>query len=456
MLDDPSSAAADSSLKAKALQYVWHPFQRPSEYRDRQYVFCSGRGPYVTDSSGREYLDAISGLWNVNFGYSEKRISDAVSAQLMRMPFASLIVASHEPAIQLAEAIASRTPAGLEVSFFTSGGSEAVESAIKIARHAALRRGQAARRNIVALRRSYHGMSYGALSATGIAEDRWQYGAMLSDTIHAPGYQEFSDRADPTTDALAALHKTIEFLGSHTCAAIIAEPILGAGGMHPSPPGYLRGVRDLCDRIGALLIFDEVVSGWGRCGKMFAADLYGVAPDMLVLAKGMSGGYAPLGAVVVHRAIYELFDGHDDNTFMHGFTYGGSPAGCAAALASLSILESDDLLIKIEADGKWLHDAMEAELAPLPYVGAIRGAGLMLGVDLVLPDGTGRPATPEFGAAVRREARDAGVIIRPTYGGATFNFAPPFICSRGELERIVSTTKAAILKAASESTFVHA
>ena len=436
-----------SSLRDDDLRYVWHPFQQAATYRHRQLVVTGGEGPYLISDEGQRYLDAISGLWNVNLGYSERRIVNAMLAQLERMPFTSLIVFSHEPSIRLAKALIDRVPV-FEKVFFTSGGSEGIETAVKLARHAMAARGEPVRQAILALRGAYHGMSYGALSATGIPDDRWQFGALVPGVHHVASPQSMYGDPDAAAKCLSEFERAVEFYCPNTIAAILVEPVMGVGGMIPPPPGFLEGLRKLTEDIGALLIFDEVASGFGRTGALFAAQKYGVMPDVLVLAKGLSAGYAPLGAVLIGKSLCALCESSPQTAFMHGFTYGGSPAGCSAALKCLEILEEERLFSKVTQDGSYFLSALEEALRGLPHVRNIRGSGLMIGLDLVQPKAPTRKMPPAFGDGVRRIAREHHVIIRPTYGGATFNFAPPFICTREELDRIAKTVRIAVETAA--------
>lgn len=443
------------NMRADDLQFVWHPFHQAAVYKEKQLIAVGGEGPYVIDEQGKKYLDAISGLWNLNLGYSEHRIASAVYEQLKRMPFTSLIVFSHEPSIRLAKCLAERAPGDLDTVFFTSGGSEGVETAIKLARHTALVRGESIRQKIFALRGSYHGMSYGALSVTGITQDRWQFGSLLPEIVHLASPQSFyringNNSSEALADmCVAEVERALAFHEPRTVAAMIVEPVMGVGGMIPPPFDYLRRLRKLCDENGILLIFDEVASGYGRTGALFAADRFGVTPDMLVLAKGMSAGYVPMGAVIVSRALSDLCQTDPSSAFMHGFTYGGSPAGCVAALTCLEIIESEGLLEKVRDDGEFMLSALKDALARFPHVQNIRGVGLMLGLDLIDPSQQ-QPANPALGARIIKIARERGVIVRTTYGGSTFNFAPPFICSRDELTRIVETFSSAVEEAVGE------
>ncbi|MBE9179340.1 aspartate aminotransferase family protein [Oculatella sp. LEGE 06141] len=425
-----------ADLYSDDLAHVWHPFQQATTYRQRQLIAVNGEGPYVIDHQGRRYLDAISGLWNLNLGYSEQRVIKAITQQLEAMPFTSLIVFSHEPSIRLAKALAERSPGDLNTVFFTSGGSEGIETALKLSRHIAYLQGEPLRHNILALRGAYHGMSYGALSVTGVPDDRWQFGALLPGVHHIRSPQGLPNSENSTNQCIADLIRTLEFLNPKTVCALIIEPVMGAGGMVPPPPGYLSKIQEICNRNGIILIFDEVTAGMGRTGCLFAADLYEVLPDIIVLAKGLSAGYYPLGAVLVKQEFFELCEKNSDNVFMHGFTYGGSPAACAAGLAYLEVVESDKLLNKVRADGRYLLHQMQQALAKYNFIKDIRGVGLMIAVALEDPKHPNQPLPRSIGNKVQQVARENGLIIRSTYGGSTFNFAPPFICTQDELDKI--------------------
>lgn len=432
----------NSSLQQDDLHHVWHPFHQASTYQDIQFLAVAGEGPYLIDDSGRRYLDAISGLWAVSLGYSDQRVINAIIEQLKKLPALSLIVGSHEPSIKLAAKLARLAPGRLNVVFFTSGGSEGVETAIKLARHVAMVRKEPSRRKILALQGAYHGMSYGALSATGITADRWQFGVLLPEIVHcaSPYTLLRSGRVRDSDEVIKEVERTLDFHGPDTFAAILVEPVIGVGGMIPPPPGYLRALRELCSNYSILLVFDEVVTGCGRTGEWFAADKFHVIPDMIVLAKGLTSGYIPLGAVLIDETIFEICETDPSASFMHGFTFGGSPAACSAALACLEVIEDHSLLEKVVSDGAFFLEQFQAVARALPCVREIRGIGLMLAVDFWDPSGPNGFVSPEFGKIVRRVARDNGVIVRPTYGGTTFNFAPPFICTHDELRRIAAAT----------------
>lgn len=436
-----------SGLRQADMKHVWHPFHQAKTYRDMQFLAVAGEGPYLVDDRGERYLDAISGLWTVSLGYSEQRILAAVEEQLRTLPAMPLIVGSHRPSIELAAKLAQLAPGNLKVVFFTSGGSEGVETAIKLARHVAMVRKEPVRRKVLALQGSYHGMSYGALSATGVMADRWQFGALLPEIVHCASPHTFLRERKPIEDAAPAIlevERALDFHGPETFAAVLVEPVMGVGGMVPPPSGYLHALRELCTKYSILLIFDEVVTGCGRIGEWFAATRYQVTPDMIVLAKGLTSGYLPLGAVLIDESIFGLCESDWSAAFMHGFTFGGSPASCAAAIACLDAIESDKLLEKVRCDGEYLVQEFEAAARMLPCIRAMRGVGLMVALDFWSPDHPQGFVSPEFGKIVCRVARENHVIIRPTYGGTTFNFAPPFICTREELKQIVAATVAGV------------
>jgi putrescine---pyruvate transaminase len=446
----------EESIKEDDLKYVWHPFHQSKVYRDTQLLAVSGEGPYLIDDKGVRLLDAISSLWSVTLGYSESRISESICRQLQRLPALSLIVGSHEPAVQLARELSSRAPGQLKHVFFTSGGSEATETAIKLARHTALVRGESLRQNILAFRGSYHGMSYGALSATGVTEDRWQFGTLLPNFVHVTSPQSLLRTGEDPCSQLVAqrclveIERALSFHDPRTFAAILLEPVMGVGGMIPLGATILNNVRQICDQHGILLIFDEVATGCGRTGTFFAAQEVGVVPDMMLLAKALSSGYLPIGAVLISQAIFDVCESSPTAAFMHGFTFGGSPAACAAAQAVLKIIDEDALLPKVKADGDLLLGAFRNAFRNERYVRNIRGVGLMLAFDVFDPQKDTEPAQRELGVAARRIARERGIIIRSTYGGYTFNFAPPFICNKQELESIAEVSHYAIKRAATE------
>jgi putrescine---pyruvate transaminase len=436
------TTAMMSSLQKADLEHVWHLFHQTNTYRENQFLAVHGEGPCLIDETGSRYLDAIAGLWAVSLGYSEHRIVEAIHAQLQKLPSLSLIVGSDEPSINLATRLAKLTPGRLNVAFFTSGGSEGVETAIKLARHVAMVCNEPARRKILALQGAYHGLSYGALSATGVTADRWQFGALLPEIVHCPSPHTALRSGRSARDENES-ERALDFHGPDTFAAILVEPVMGVGGMIPTPPGYLQGLRELCNQYSILLVFDEVATGCGRTGEWFAAHKFQVLSDMIVMAKGMTSGYLPLGAVMIDEAIFDVCE-RAPTPFMHGFTFGGSPPACAAAVACLEAIAQDGLLQKVAADGAYLLEQFHVAARELSCIRDVRGVGLMLAVDFCDPDDTSKFVPPEFGKIVQRVAMENGVIIRPTYGGTTFNFAPPFICTRQELNRIVEATRAGV------------
>jgi len=431
-------------VKTADLARVWHPFQQASIYRDRQLIIRGGEGPYIIDDEGRRYLDGISGLWNVCLGYSEPRVAAAMHKQATTMPFTSLIVFSHEPAVLLAERLAEIAPQGLDTVFFTSGGSEAVETAIKLVRHVNLVRGCPAKQKIVSLHGGYHGMAYGALSVTGFGIDKAAFVLEAPGSAQAPSlYTAVLEQRDmDAAEAFAHVRRCIEMLDASTVGAVIVEPVMGVAGMIPQPAQFLAALAEFCALAGIFLIFDEVATGFGRTGWMLAADRAGVRPDIVVLGKGITAGYAPLGAVLIDRPLFDLCqDGPPETAFMHGFTYGGHPVACAAALATMSVIEADGLCEKVRLDGARLAQGLREAMPPAAR--SVRQTGLMLSIDLLDPV-MGGFAAPELGAAVVAEARRRGVILRTTYGGFTLNLAPPFVCTSADLDLLVSVTASAV------------
>lgn len=446
MIAPSRSAASECSqeiLLASDLETVWHPFQPISHYATNQIVLTRGDGAYLFDSAGRKYLDSVSGLWNMNLGYSEARIVEAITAQLSTLPFASLFSASHEPAINLAQRLGEQAPEDLNTLLFATGGAEAIETAIKLARHIAALSGEVHRRKIIALRDSYHGTSYGALSITGISGDRWQFGALLPEVAHVRSPRGLPLDQDTTRLCLDDLKAVLAFEMPSTIAAIVIEPVMGVAGMIPQPPGYLAELRQLCDRYGILLIFDEVSCGCGRTGRFFAADRFGVTPDMIVMSKALSGGYFPLAAVLARRKYLDLCAHAPGGAFMHGYTYGGAPAGCAAALCYLDILKNSGLVEEVDRNGAYFLSLLKERLAGQDHVTGVHGIGLAASARVIDPEsGTSLPAA--IGSSIVRYGRERGVLLRSSYDGATFNFMPPFICTRLQLEEIVEVFSCAI------------
>jgi adenosylmethionine-8-amino-7-oxononanoate aminotransferase len=396
-----------------------HPFCRPA--RNDFVTIVRGEGSIVWDVDGKEYVDGMASLWCVNVGHGRREIIDAVTAQMSALacyhtfePFAN------EPADRLADEIAAVAPMEGARVFLTTSGSEAVDSAIKLARLAHVRAGRPERTLVLSRDRAYHGVTFGGMAAQGLPPNQEGYGP------HVEGFQNLPADDIEAWAAFMAEH-------GHEVAAVLAEPVQGAGGVFPPPDGFLEGLRRLCDQHGAYLIFDEVICAFGRLGEWFGATHFGVVPDLVTFAKGVSSGYVPLGGVVVGPTVHEPLEADPTYLLRHGHTYSGHPTCAAAGLANLALMRADDLLARAPVVGERLATGLRA-IAADGLVAEVRGAGAVWAVGL----------TPDRDAAVVRDHMlDAGVICRPI-GPATLAFCPPLVIEHDQVDRIVDTLARAL------------
>ncbi|GAA0590603.1 aspartate aminotransferase family protein [Virgibacillus siamensis] len=400
-------------------------------------IMEKGEGIYLYDKSDNAYIDAMSSLWNVNIGHGRVELADAAAEQMKKLAFSSAFSTfSHEPAIKLAEKIASISPANLNAVFFTSGGSEANDSAIKLVRHYWKIQGQPERQTIISLKRGYHGVAAASTSATGIPQFWGMAGHMMTGFTHAE-----TPYGSSTDSAIASLRETIETEGAENVAAFLVEPVQGAGGVLIPPKDYLEKVRQVCDAYGILLIADEIITGFGRTGKMFAVENYGVQPDLLTFAKGVTSGYIPLGGVLVSDPIHEVLKEMSEGTLFHGFTYSGHPTAAAVALKNIEILEQEGLVENSREMGEALLQGFQNIKEKLNIVGNVRTMGLLGAVELVRNPGTNERFTSDQKVApkVIDALHQRGVICRPvTYDNTDIIcFAPPIIINKVQINTLV-------------------
>ena len=425
------SSRTAAELAAADRRVLWHPFTQQQGWQDEvPLVIDRAEGTTVWDADGNAYIDGTSSLWCNVHGHRHPHIDAAVRAQLDKVAHSTMLGLTHEPAIDLAERLVDLAPDGLSRVFYSDNGSTANEIALKMAYQYHHQRGEWWRSGFVCLNDSYHGDTIGSVSVGGIELFHSLYRPLLFETHRAqPG----------DADSLAAI------LGEHgdKLAAVIVEPLVqGAAGIHVMPDGYLRAVRELCDQHGIFLICDEVATGFGRTGTMFACEQEGVTPDFLTLAKGITGGYLPLAATLTTERVYEGFLGaHEEfRTFFHGHTYTGNPLACAAAIATLEVFEQERTLERLQPKLRHLGELLEEHIAPLETVREIRRKGLMTAVQL-----TDFPVSARIGHRVTLEARERGAIIRPL--GDTLVLMPPLSIDPPTLERLVRITAAAIAAA---------
>jgi adenosylmethionine-8-amino-7-oxononanoate aminotransferase len=382
----------DPTLQQTFAENVWlHFFQmgHSSSTSARPTILVRGEGSRVWDQDGNAYIDALAGLFCVNAGYGRREIVEAVAAQMLDISYVSPFSFPNLPQIKLAGELAKISPMGPQTrTFFVTGGSEAVETALKLAKSYQRKRGFGDRHKTISRRVAYHGTTMGALSVNGLTGVRNGFGPLVPGARHVPLPHRY--RCDYC--ALAAgcsgtcadeVERLVEFEGPETIAAIIMEPVQNSGGAIVPPPGYLQRVRQICDHYGILMIADEVICGFGRVGDWFGSTALGISPDIITCAKGITSGYAPLGAVMVRKEVADAFIGDEGDKFMHGITFGGHPASCAAALANIAIIEREQLNERARTMGDYLIRELRAAVGEHPNVGDIRGMGMFMALELV-------------------------------------------------------------------------
>ncbi len=447
-------AARPPSLQALARRHLWLHYSRMGAYGpDAEIpIIVRGDGCYVYDEHGNRYLDALSSLFCVNAGHGRPELADAAAAQIRELDFFTNWSYAHPRAIELAERIAGLAPAGLERVFFTSGGSEAVESAWKLARAFHGLRREPGRTKIIARELAYHGSSLGALAATGLPEMKAAFEPVTPGACHVPNTGDYRWPAD--RDALwaaDAIEARIVAEGPETVAAVILEPVQNAGGCFVAQDGYFERVREICDRHGVLLISDEVICSWGRLGSMFGCERLGYVPDVITTAKGLTSAAVPMGAMIVaeHVAAPFLADGA---SFEHGFTFGGHPVAAAVALANLDVLEREDLCGNVRAN-EGAFRAMLDSLRDIPIVGEVRGAGYFHAIELVKDRATKATFDDDESEDLLRgflsgELYRQGLICRTDdRGDPVLTLAPPLIAGPRQFEEIEAVLRPVLTEA---------
>lgn len=425
--------------------HVIHPLHNPSAHAAAgPIVLVSGQGAVVRDSHGREYIDGLSQLWNVNVGHGRRELADVAAEQMSTIAFASNYSGqANIPAIRLAQKLVEIAYPNIQAVFFTSGGAESNESAFKLARSYWRIRGYPNKHKIISRRWAYHGVTIAAMSATGMAPYWPQFEPRAPGFVQvAPPYCYRCELGKTTgncpIDTAEDLEQTIIREGPDTVAAFIAEPVMGAGGVIPPPPGYFARVREVCDRYQVLFIADEVITGFGRTGKMFALEHWNVLPDIVSFAKGVTSAYIPLGGIMISKPLAEAFRSlPPDQAWMHAYTYSGHAVACAVGLRNVEIIEREGLVQRSAEMGKRLLDGLRT-LESLPAVGEVRGLGLMCAVELVADKQTraAYPADEKIGPKVLAAGRERGVLYRNR--GDVIEMAPPLVVSADQIDRIVN------------------
>ena len=433
-------------LKEHNGRRMWHPMTSPRDsVENPPKIITAADGVSITDIDGHRVVDGVGGLWNVNLGYSCQPVKDAIAAQLDTLPYYSTFRGtSNDAAIELSyELSAFFAPDGLTRAFFTSGGSDSVETALRLARQYNKLRGEAGRTKFLSLKKGYHGTHFGGASVNGNANFRTAYEPLLPGCFQIPApypYRNPFDEADPERLAqlcLQALEDEIAFQGAGTIAALIMEPILGAGGVIPPHPSFAPAVQEICNRYGVLLISDEVITAYGRTGAWSGARLWGVQPDMMATAKAITNGYFPFGAVMLGDRMIEAFEGDPDAKIGHGYTYSGHPVGAAAALACLAETQRLNVIDNAAARGTQLFTGCLALLEKYELIGDVRGGhGLMTAIEMVSDRETKTPIDAARATKVQEVAYLAGAMVRVS--GPNLILSPPLVISESDAGTILS------------------
>lgn len=430
-----TSPATDARLAS-----YWMPFTANREYKQNPLLLTAAEGMYYWDGNGRKVLDATAGLWCVPLGHRHPRIVSAVKQMVEQLDYAPSFQISHPAAFELSERLVDFTGGRFQHFFYAGSGSEAVDSALKIALNYHRLRGEGARTRLIGRERGYHGVGFGGISVGGLVNNRKAFGPLLPGVdhlrhTHLPAQNAFT-RGEPQHGADLAddLERLVALHDASTIAAVIVEPVAGSTGVLVPPVGYLKRLREICDRHGILLIFDEVITGFGRLGTRFAFDHFDVDPDLVTTAKGLTNGVVPMGAVFAKAKVHDVFmrSAPAGIELFHGYTYSGHPLACAAALAALDAFEQDGVIENAHGLAPYWEQALHS-LRGLPHVMDLRNLGLIGAIELAsIPDRAGARGTEAF-----RRAFEAGLLIRTT--GDVIAMSPPLVLTRGHIDRIFET-----------------
>jgi len=448
---DPAVLAQrdEAAAHPHAMDAYWMPFTANRQFKKAPRLLAKAAGMHFWTPEGRQVLDGIAGLWCVNAGHARPRIVQAIAEQAAEMDFAPPFNMGHPKAFELAERLVKLTPPGLNKVFYTNSGSESVETALKMAIAYHRARGEGSRTRLIGRERGYHGVNFGGISVGGIVANRKMFGTLLAGTdhirhTHDPVRNAFS-RGQPAYGAELAddLERLVALHDASTIAAVIVEPVAGSTGVLLPPQGYLERLRAICDKHGILLIFDEVITGFGRVGAPFAATRFGVTPDLMTVAKGLTNGCVPMGAVFATQQIHDVFMNGPEHLieFFHGYTYSAHPLACAAGLATLDTYAEEGLLTRGAAMESAFENALHS-LKDLPHVIDVRNIGLVGGIEL--EPIAGQPGKRAFDIFL--ECWERGVMIRTT--GDTIALSPPLIIEQGHIDQIVDTLTDVLKKAA--------
>jgi beta-alanine--pyruvate transaminase len=423
------------------LSAFWMPFTANRQFKKAPRMFVGAKDMHYTTSDGRKVLDGTAGLWCVNAGHCRPKIVEAIQEQAAELDYAPAFQMGHPKAFELANALVSIAPEGLDHVLYTNSGSESVETALKVALAYHKVKGDAGRFRLIGRERGYHGVNFGGISVGGIVTNRKMFGTLLTGVdhmphTHTPGKNQFTrgEREAGGEDLASELERIVTLHDASTIAAVIVEPVAGSTGVLIPPKGYLQKLREITKKHGILLIFDEVITGFGRLGTPFAADYFGVTPDILVTAKGLTNGVIPMGAVLVSSEIHDAFMQGPEHVieFMHGYTYSGNPIASAAGLATLETYKDEGLLTRGAELAPYWADALHS-LKGLPHVIDIRNLGLIGAIEL--EPIAGQPTKRAFSAFVK--AFETGILIRTT--GDIIAMSPPLIISKAQIDELIGT-----------------
>ena len=448
------SATASQSVHSlnapNDLEAWWMPFTANRAFKKSPRMVVGAKDMHYTTADGKKILDATAGLWCCNAGHAREPIVSAIQKQAAELDFSPSFQFGHNGGFKLASRIADLAPGDLDHVFFVNSGSEAIDTALKIALAYWNAKGQGQRTRLIGRERGYHGVGFGGISVGGIVANRKVFGTMLAGVDHLPHTYNRSEQAftkgEPEWGAHLAdeLERIVALHDASTIAAVVVEPMAGSTGVLPAPKGYLKRLRDICDKYGILLIFDEVITGFGRLGTPFAAERYGVVPDMMTFAKGVNSGTVPMGGVVARKGIYDAFMKGPDHVIelFHGYTYSAHPLACAAALATLDVYRDEKLFERTKAnESRWMDAIMT--LKGLPNVLDIRTIGLVAAIDLAsIPDAYGKRAFN----AMDKAFQEHGMMIRST--GDTLAVTPPLIISDAQIDELIDKLRKTILSVA--------
>jgi adenosylmethionine-8-amino-7-oxononanoate aminotransferase len=434
-----ASVSSKSELVARDLAHLIHPLHTPALHKNA-HVWVRGEGAYLVDADGKQYIDGLSGLWNVNVGHGRKELAQAAYDQMAALGYCSGYTGSSNPAaIELAERLSAWTYPSINKFFFTSGGGESSDSSFKTARYYWRLKGKTGKTKVIARQWGYHGVTLAAMSATGIASYWPMFEPRVPGFVHIPSPYPYRYQAPSgISQGVAAaneLEKAILAEGADTVAMFLAEPVQGAGGVIPPQDDYFPRIREICTKHEVLLVSDEVITGFGRTGTKFGLEHWGVEPDMIQFAKGITSGYFPLGGIGLSDEIAKTMDAADP-VWMHAYTYSSHPVGCRVALANMDIIEREGLVSEAKRKGKKLIDGLRT-LASHPHVGDVRGLGMMCAVEIVKDKATKEefPAGDKVGFRVHEETQKRGLYSR--HRGDVFLLAPPLVTSDADIDRCV-------------------